>query len=87
MLLFGLLGIDQDIIQIHYNENIALLSKNLIDVALETGQCVGKSKGHNLILEVIISSINDHFLLVTLLTFYLMISISEIWLSKLLDRA
>ncbi len=35
------LGIDQDVIQIHYNKHIKLLIKDLVDVALKTGWRVG----------------------------------------------
>ncbi len=75
-------GTDQDIIQIHHNEDIKLFSEDFIDVVLETGGCVGKSEGHYLVLEVAVSGAEGRFLLVTFSDSHPMIGTSEIQLGK-----
>ncbi len=55
MWLAGVFGIDQDVIQIHHNEDIKLFNKDLVDVALKTGGCVEKSEGYYLVLKVAVS--------------------------------
>ena len=38
--LVRVLGIDEDIIQIHYNKNIKLFSQDLIDITLKACRCI-----------------------------------------------
>ncbi len=71
-----ILSIDQEVIQVHYNEDIKLLSENLIDVALKTGGYVRKAEGHYLVLEVAVSGAKDRLPFVTFLNPYLMIGTS-----------
>lgn len=46
-ILAWVLGLGQDIIQVH-GKDIELLGKDLVDVALQAGRCVGKSERHDL---------------------------------------
>jgi len=46
-MLFGILGVDQNVIQIDYHAHIQHVCKNAIDEALERSQSVGKSERHN----------------------------------------
>ncbi len=40
-MLFALaLGIDEDVIEIHYHENVKLFCQDLVDVTLKHGRCV-----------------------------------------------
>ncbi len=78
MWLAGVFSIDQDIIQLHHNKEIKLFSKILVDVALKTGGCVGKSEGHYLVLEVAVSGVKGRLPLVTFSNSHLMIGTSEI---------
>ncbi len=78
MWLARVFGIDQDVIQLHHNKDIKLFSKDLVDVALKTGGCVGKSKGHYLVLEVTVSGAEGRLPLVTFSDSHLMIGTSEI---------
>ncbi len=78
---------DQDVLQIYYNKNIKLFSKNLVDIALKTSWCIGETKRHYLILEVAIFGAKGRLLLVIILDSYLMIGSSEIQLYKLLGLA
>ena len=65
MWLASIFGVDQDVIQIHHNEDIKLFSKDLIDVALEASWCVRKAEKYYLVLEVAISSAESRLPLVT----------------------
>ena len=78
MWLVGIFGIDQNVIQIYYNKNIKLFSKNLVDIALKTGRSIEKSESHNLVLEVAVLDTKDRFLFITFLYPHLMISTSAI---------
>ncbi len=82
MWLAGIFGIDQDVIQIYHNEDIKLLSKDLIDITLKTSGCVGKSKGHYLVLKVAVSGAKSRLPLVTFSDSHSMIDTNEIQLSK-----
>ncbi len=59
-----------------------LFSKNLIDVALKTGGCIRKAKGHYLVLEVVISGMKGRLPFVTFSNPHLMIDTSQIQLGK-----
>ncbi len=87
MWLAGVFSINQNIIHIYHNEDIKLFSKDLVDIALKTGGCVGKTKGHYLILEVAVSGMEGRLPLVIFSDSHLMIDTSEIQLGKLLDPA
>lgn len=49
---------------VHHNKNIKFFNEDFVDLALETGWCLGKPKEHNLILEVVIFDAKSSFLLV-----------------------
>ncbi len=83
----GVFGIDQDIIQIHHKKDIKLFNEDLVDVALKTGWSIRKTKGHDLVVEMTVSSTKSHFLLITFLNPHLIIIISKILLDKLLGLA
>ena len=87
MWLAKVLGINQDIIQIYHNKNIKLFSKNLVDIALKTSECIEKAKGHHLVFKITISGAESHLPLVTFSNSYLIIGTSEIQLGKLLGLA
>ncbi len=87
MWLTKVFGIDQNLIQIHYNKNIKLFSEDLINVALKTGGCVEKFEGHYLVLEVAVSGAEGRLPLVTFSDSHLMVGTSEIQLSKPLGPA
>ncbi len=55
MLFAFTLGVDKDVIEVYYYENVKFLCQDLIDIALEHGQCVGQSKRHHLVLEMAIA--------------------------------
>ncbi len=78
MELSKILSIDQDFVQIHYNEDIKPFSENLVDVALKTGGCVGQAKGHYLVLKVAESGAKGRPPLITLSNSHLMIGTSQV---------
>ena len=87
MWLAWIFGIDQNIIQLYYNKDIKLFSKNLIDIALKTGKCIEKAKGHYLVLKVIVFDVEGRLPLITLSNSHPMIGTSEIQLGKSLGPA
>ncbi len=82
-----ILSIDQDIVQVYYNKDIKLLSKDFVDVALKTDRCVEKAKRYYLVPEIAVSGAESRLLLVTFLIPHLMISTNEIQLGKFLGSA
>ncbi len=78
MWLAWVLCVDQNLIQIHHNEGIKLFSKDLVDIALKTGWCIRKAKGHYLVLKVAISGVEGCLPFVTFSNPHSMVSTSEI---------
>ncbi len=69
-------GVDEDVIKVHYYENIKLLCQDLIDIALESGQYIGQSKRHHLVLEIAIAGLEGYFLFIAFFDPHLMVGIS-----------
>ena len=44
----GIVGVDKDIVEIDNNGNIKHIGKDVIDKALESCGCIGKSKWHDM---------------------------------------
>ncbi len=82
MRLSWILSIDQNVIQIYYNKDIKLFSKNFVDIALKIGGYIGKAKVYYLILKVAVSGTKGHLLLVTFLNPHLVVNTSKIQLGK-----
>ena len=75
-MLFALvLGVDKDIIEIYYHENIELLCQDLINVTLKRGQYIGQSKRYDLIFEVAIATSESRLLFVSFPDPHLMLGI------------
>ena len=75
MLFSFALGIDEDVIKVHYYQNIKLLCQDLADIALKYCRCVGQSKKHYLILKMAIAGPKDRLLFVSFSNLYLIIGI------------
>ncbi len=75
-------SIDKDVIEVHYHKNVKLLCQDLIDIALERGQCVGQSKRHDLVLEVVIVDSESRLPFIAFLNPYLIKSIGLIELGE-----
>ncbi len=39
------LGVDEDVIEVYYYENVELLCQDLVDITLKCGRCIDQSKG------------------------------------------
>ncbi len=76
------LGVDKDVIEIHYYENVELLCQHLVDVTLKRGRCVGQSKKHDLIFEVTIASFEGRLLFVAFPDPYSIVGIGQIKLGE-----
>ena len=87
MSLAWILGIDQNIIQIHDNKNFQLFSQNLLDVSLKVGQSVKKTKKHDLIFEMTISSSERRLPFVAFTNPHPIIVICQILYNKFLSLA
>ena len=51
-----IISVNEDVVQIHDDEDVKLLCKDLVDKPLEACRCVRQPKGHHLIFEVTVSS-------------------------------
>ncbi len=49
------LSVDENIIEIHYYEDVELFGQDLVDIALKRGRCIGQSERHDLVLEMAVS--------------------------------
>ena len=87
MWLVKIFGINQDVIQIYYNEDIKFFSEDLVDVALKTGWYIEKIKRHDLVLKVAVSGAESRFSLVAFSDSHPMIGTNEIQLGKPLGPA
>ena len=76
------LGVDKDVIEIHYHKNVKLLCQDLVDITLERDRCIGQSKRHNLVLEVAIASPESRLLFVAFSDPHLIVGIGQVELGK-----
>ena len=77
-----ILGVDEDIIQIHNDKDIKFFRKNLINVALECCRNVGQPKRHYLILKVVVSDPESSLSLISFTNSYPVIGTGEVRLDK-----
>ncbi len=82
MLFAFILGVNEDIIKVHYAKNVELLYQDLIDIALEFSQCVGQSKRHDLIFKVTIVGPEGRFPFIAFPAPHSMVGIGQIELDK-----
>ncbi len=73
-----ILGIDKDVIEVHYNKNVELLCQDLVDIALIYGRCVSQSKKHDLIFKVTIAGPKGRLLFVAFPDPQLMAGIGQV---------
>ncbi len=82
MLFAFTLGVDEDVIEVHYHKNVELLCQNLVNLALKHGRCIGQSKRYDLIFKVTIAGPEGHLPFIAFLDPHLIVDISQIKLSK-----
>ena len=76
--------VNQDVIEVNNDENIKLFDQDFVDISLEATGGIEKTERNNLILEIAVLHLEGCFPLVALLNFYLMISVCQVSLSKML---
>ncbi len=76
------LGVDKDVIEVHYDKNVKLLCLDLVDVTLKRGRCIGKSKRHDLIFEVTIVGPEGCFLFIAFPDPHSIVGIGQIELGE-----
>ncbi len=67
--------VDEDVIKVHYHENVELFYQDLVDVTQKYSQRVGQSKRHDLIFEVIIAGSKGRLPFIAFFNPYLMVGI------------
>ncbi len=77
-----ILSIDEDVIEVHYNENVELLCQKIVNVALEYGRCVDQSTRYYLVLEMAITGPEDRLPFVSFPNSHSMVGIGQIELGK-----
>ena len=75
-------GVDEDVIKIHYYKNVKLFCQDLVDIALEHGQCVSQSKRYYLVFEMAIAGPESRFLFITFPNPHLIVGIKQIKLDE-----
>ena len=58
-------------ININNNKNIEFFCKNFVDIFLKAGKSISKTKKYKLIFEIVILYLENYFLFITILNFYL----------------
>ena len=75
--------IDKNVIKVNNNKDIKFLSQDLVNIALEAGQCVRQPKRHYLVLKVAVSSLESLLPFIALFYPYPMINTCEFKLGEL----
>ena len=73
MTLAGVFGVNQNIIEVHDDENIKFFYQNFVDIALNAGTSVEKTERHNLVLKMAVLHSEIFFSLVILLNSHSMV--------------
>ncbi len=82
-MLFALaLSVDENIIEIHYYEDVELLGQDLVDVTLKRGRCIGQSERHDLVFEMAVTGPEGHLPFVTFPDPHSMVGIGQIELGE-----
>ncbi len=82
MLFVLVLSVDENIIEIHYYEDVELLGQDLVDITLKRGWCVGQFERHDLVLEMAIAGPESRLPFVAFLDPHLMVGIGQIKLGE-----
>ena len=75
MLFVFTLGVDKDVIKVHYHENVKFFCQDLVDIALEYNRYIDQSKRDHLELEMAIADLKSRLPFVSFTNPYLMIGI------------
>lgn len=80
-----MLSINENVIQVYNDKNIELFHQNLVDIAVKNCWYISQAKRYYLVLEMVITDLENRLLFMTFLDSHLIISIGEIKLSKILS--
>ena len=56
------LSIDKNVIEIYNNKDVKLVHKDIVDIALKYGWCIGQAKKHYLVFKKAVTGLKGHFL-------------------------
>ncbi len=79
------LGVDEDVIKVHYHDNVKLFCQDLVDITLKYSWCIGQSKRHHLVLEMAIAGLESRLPFIAFPTPYLIVGIGQIELGETLS--
>ena len=82
VLFFFVFCIDEDVIKVHYYKNVELLYSDLIDIALEDGQCISQFKSHYLVFEMAIMAFESCFPFITSFDLHAIVGVDQIKLDE-----
>ncbi len=82
-MLFALaFSVDEDVIKIHYYEDVELLGQDLVDVTLKRGRCVSQSERHDLVLEMAVAGLEGRLPFVAFSDPYSVVDVGQIELGE-----
>ncbi len=82
-LLFAfVLGVDEDVIELHYVKNVELFCQDLVDVTLKYGRHIVQSKRYDLIFQITIAGPEGRLPFIAFPDSYSMIGIGQIELGE-----
>ncbi len=80
---FGLaFSVDENVIKIHYHENVEFLGQDLVDVTLKPGRCINQSKRHDLVLKMAMAGLESRFPFIAFPDPHLIVGIGQIKLGE-----
>ena len=85
MLYFFVFGANKDVIKVYYHKNVKLLCWNLVNIALECGQCIDQSKKYYLVFKIAIAGPESGFPFIVFPNPHSIVSIGQIKLGKTLS--
>ena len=82
--LFGFaFGIDEDVIEVYYLENVEFFCQDLINITLKRDQYVDQNKNNYLILKMAITGPKNHLLFIAFFDSHSIVSIDQIKLGEM----
>ncbi len=76
------LGVNKDVIEVHYYKNVEFFYQDLVNVTLKCSRGIGQSKKYDLIFEMAIAGLEGRLLLIAFFDPHLMVGIGQIELGE-----
>ena len=83
MVIFVIISVNKNIVQIDNDKDVKLLNKNFVNISLETYWYVCLPKKHHLVLEMTVSSSERRLLFIPFTDFHLIVCTCKVELDKL----